>query len=343
MGQCYKAVNLDKKEAIRTYYYEQGAKLMEFSWQGNNFMLAVDHMMRTRWEGDRVLFIGDYTATYMTEQYWNANSPFLLDLKEEFGAEDLYGINWKIINPLPSKKQSRYLCNDVKKEYIDLKSQPIHWYFEKDGELIFAKIHPLSLMLCTSNGLGGGDFVGLNEKHVGEWVSCCYGIHLSDEQPEGYRKSPLFFSEEDNDYAAEYKATSLVDCVNTQIIKSVVKDNPTKNVHEEGLYLNESEREEIGLTINGRLMNRIKEELKTEEQKLLRSKKSDLIYANRDFLLMWDIATHFPYGTIPSEEKQRLLGSESILKTLTEEYRKEHNVEKWLKDRYPKNESPSSV
>lgn len=57
MGQYHKFMNFDKKEVVEVSGF---SKLMEWSYQGNDYLCAVEKLLKTKWKGDRVLVIGDY-------------------------------------------------------------------------------------------------------------------------------------------------------------------------------------------------------------------------------------------------------------------------------------------
>ena len=60
MGQYYLIANVDKKESLNTHSLDNGAKLMEWSYQGNRMVNALFNLLQTDWQGDRVYVVGDY-------------------------------------------------------------------------------------------------------------------------------------------------------------------------------------------------------------------------------------------------------------------------------------------
>ena len=97
MGQYYAAINFDKRQKVLPWDYVNGAKLMEFSWQGNNFMEAVENLLNNEWKGDRVLFVGDYAESYITDKAEFDYIPYLTSLADEFGTKDLSN---RLVKPL---------------------------------------------------------------------------------------------------------------------------------------------------------------------------------------------------------------------------------------------------
>ncbi len=188
MGQYYLIVNVDKKEYLYAHRYDNGLKLMEFSWIGNNMVNAMMNLMYTRWRGDRVYVVGDYADLEDENEVWY---PTLKELTEEFGIHDgdyknhpddysLYGLadaKFKHLDPEYTDQNDnglRYLYNHATKQVIDLKTCPeCNWG---------GKAHPLTLLLAMGNGRGGGDYwTKSNQNLVGSWVAASNQIELAKE------------------------------------------------------------------------------------------------------------------------------------------------------------------
>ncbi len=198
MGQYHKFMNFDKKEILEP---PGVLKLMEWSYQRNEYMLQIENLLKTTWKGDRVLVIGDYAPDFYEEEY---SSNLLKNIREEnkdYNVNNIYHYPYKIIenssfysNRLPS----RYIYNDTLKEYIDLKKQPIQWVcYDENLNLIDGnKIHPLSLVLSCCNGAGGGDYYAENIEQVGCWAETSGSLRLSDELLDlDYKEANLIFNE----------------------------------------------------------------------------------------------------------------------------------------------------
>ena len=215
MGQYHQFMNFDKKEVLSLPSLR---KLMEWSFQDNIYMLNLENLLKTTWKGDRVLVIGDYVDEYYDGEYSSEILKTIRKENKDYGINSVYDYPYKEIkcssfysNRLPS----RYIYNDLLKEYIDLKKQPLQWVdYDENLNLIGGyKIHPLSLVLACSNGAGGGDYYAKNAYEVGCWVNSSDHIILSDNKLEGdYKDSNLIFNEcskkEDNleiliDYISE--------------------------------------------------------------------------------------------------------------------------------------------
>ena len=183
MGQRHKFMNIDKKEQIETPVF---GKLIEWCYQNNSLMLHLEHLLKTEWKDDRVIVVGDYISdVYETSKY----KEFLKQVRNEnskYDIKSIYAYPYKIIKETSfysNRLPSRYIYNTLKKEYFDLKSQPIQslWYIEPINFITGDKFHPLGLLLACGNYGELGDYTGKNEEYVGSWAESSNSIFLSDE------------------------------------------------------------------------------------------------------------------------------------------------------------------
>jgi hypothetical protein len=151
MGQYYKPVNTEKSEYVYSHDYGNGLKLLEHSWIGNDFVSAVENLIKKdgKWYKNRIIWAGDYAETEPGEDgNW-------FDLA-----------NKKIYPPVIKDKTHRYLVNMDTKEFVDLKKVP----FDNDQ----MRLHPLPILTCEGNGNGGGDLhperAKGNTKLIGSWA-----------------------------------------------------------------------------------------------------------------------------------------------------------------------------
>lgn len=152
MGQYYKPIILGKRngivETFTSWDYDNGAKLMEHSYIGNNFVNAVINTIMTKYHGQaKLVWAGDYAE------------------EEPKSETNLYV---RAMEKTPNKKANqkdndsiRYIINVDKGEFVDL------WNVPSFGG---ARIHPLPLLTCEGNGQGGGDYFGCNMKYIGSWA-----------------------------------------------------------------------------------------------------------------------------------------------------------------------------
>lgn len=172
MGQYYKPVVLakNKRTVLQWMYshdFNNGLKLMEHSWIGNNFVRAFSSLIyRTPrivvWGGDYAEPCnGRKTNTYERCNDKNNISPSLIAFE----------------------KDCRYVINHTKNLFVDTTKVPritAKWVGDSDY-----RIHPLPLLTSEGNGSGGGDFFGDDPNHlVGSWARNL--ISVDDTAPADY-------------------------------------------------------------------------------------------------------------------------------------------------------------
>lgn len=177
MGQYYRAIvkmpngrlDIYNRDVIRDGKPEyMVAKLTEHSWWLNDFVNAVCLDVYKSKAHNRIAWIGDYAKTFLD----------CFDLKEH------NGLNKQQINRLCKRcwecegravehtdftPDGLFLINHTKKQYIDCTK----FYNDSimDDEWCF---HPLPLLTCIGNGLGGGDYCSptddSTEDLIGAWA-----------------------------------------------------------------------------------------------------------------------------------------------------------------------------
>lgn len=157
MGQYWKIANLSKREKFEDAPF---AKLMEWSYFGNFKVQTLCDFLATRWKGDEVVVVGDYT-------------------KRTFEGQNLYSIT-ESFNEIPLNKDEsenpyKYIYNHAKREFIDLSKC-------RKGSFGLT-IHPIPLLLAgAENGYGNGDYRGdeyNNKEFVGRWLDDVKHLELS--------------------------------------------------------------------------------------------------------------------------------------------------------------------
>ena len=150
MGQYFLPIVLnDNKKQPKAWVYSHnfgsGLKLMEHSWIKNHFVGAFESLILKNPEN--VVWCGDYADNV------KGCKTNLSDRCKE---------STKVTpTKITTLKESRYIINHDKKEFVDKTKVPT----DADGW----RIHPLPLLTCNSNGRGGGDFRGESEL-VGKWA-----------------------------------------------------------------------------------------------------------------------------------------------------------------------------
>lgn len=223
MGQYYLAINTNKKQYLSPYDFNCGAKLMESCYITNNgitnnYMSHLTQLMQTDWQDDDVIMLGDYADTVWAKskinknthpnakQYFNdlLNDPHYKKLKNKNAiSHDLitntfancYQSSIKNYPPI-----SQYLCNTKTKEYIDLYNLPIEYDYEDDktNETTYVSIYPLPLLIAVGNGLGNGDYYGINNHYVGYWADSSGYIVFRTQKPKDYIALNITFTENKN-------------------------------------------------------------------------------------------------------------------------------------------------
>ena len=155
MGQDYKFCNLQTKECVTSYDYDNLAKLLEHSWIQNHYVNVAEKLIskKGKWFGQAICWAGDYSPN---------------ELGEEENLYDICGRN--IIKPRVGKyRYFRFLINKTKKEFVDLDKVPVSSINENEEY----RLHPLPLLTCEGNKRGGGDFYGEDPTNlIGSWARC---------------------------------------------------------------------------------------------------------------------------------------------------------------------------
>jgi len=151
MGQYYfPIIKNDKTGEVKTFYshdYNNGLKLTEHSYIGNNFVDAV--LTQLTYGDDRLYWVGDYAEYDDLRKNPDCNIS-----AEEFDAITDAANN--LLNKQVDIKpiHLRYVFNLTKREYIDLDR------LKEEGprDAWDFVINPVPLLCSVGNGKGGGDY-----------------------------------------------------------------------------------------------------------------------------------------------------------------------------------------
>ncbi len=163
MGQYYKPINIDTQEYLISFDYDNGLKLMEHSYIGNNFVSEVMILLMNEWNGHKVIWGGDYAD--------NARFEFFNENYIKIRPENLNQFN------LVSLNKSNVFVNYDKKTYCKIDCCDI----DSDGW----QVNPIPLLLANSNGRGGGDY-RLDNEMVGAWAYDKVGLITIDNVPNDF-------------------------------------------------------------------------------------------------------------------------------------------------------------
>lgn len=178
MGQYYRPIIVaDNKTSIKAFLYSwdygNGAKLMEHSWQGNDFVSAFETLIYKN--PQRVVWAGDY-ADDCKGRKTNLNTRS--DNKEKLKLMPTEHL---------SVRRLRYVINHNKKQYVDKVRVPKgRWGW---------KIHPLPLLTAEGNNRGGGDYRQADPNGlIGSWARDL--ISVSGNRPKSYTEIEFNLIEE---------------------------------------------------------------------------------------------------------------------------------------------------
>lgn len=152
--------------SMSPHQYLNGAKLMEHSYIGNNFVNAFETLLIPggKYHKSMVIWAGDYAdveegVTLIDEEDGKSYNPNVYSMS--FGTE-IRPSNMNLDN-------YSYLVNHTQKSFVDKRK--------------FTKYHPLPLLTAEGNGGGGGNYKG-NSMLVGTWSRNL--ISLEQDVPEDY-------------------------------------------------------------------------------------------------------------------------------------------------------------
>lgn len=180
MGQRYNVV-IKNKNTIIAYNREVDgkytmAKLTEHSWWHNPFVSSITKLLYKN--PCQVAWIGDYSQTECTEEI----NPILFEFawgdeveKHKIHQDEMY-------------LDGKYLVNHTIEAYLDCDKYKARC---NNNDWI---LHPLPLLTAVGNGLGGGDYYGINKDQVGGWAWCT--ISVEDNIPVGYEELEYIFRED---------------------------------------------------------------------------------------------------------------------------------------------------
>lgn len=203
MGQYYKPVLIKQGDSgvkilgwMYSWDYENGLKLMEHSYLRNDFVSAFEGLLAPdgQFHKTAVVWAGDYADN---EQNTEANLYQLCEYTDKinptFISENVDS-NTQIKD---IKFKNKFIVNHTKKLFVDKNKCPVSQIYEdKEGNIYYTAIHPLPLLTCEGNGLGGGDFFYHRKrgmKHVGTWARDI--ISVENVVPDGYKELKPNFAE----------------------------------------------------------------------------------------------------------------------------------------------------
>lgn len=153
------------------------AKLMEHSWWFNEFVSTITRMLYHN--PMRIAWVGDYADDPDDYDFDEDGQIMLKKIYEAAWVEDskLLGVKKDML-----QLDGKFLVNHTDKIYVDCDQYRSLSDSDDTGWII----HPLPILTCIGNGLGCGDYEGINMDYVGSWYMS--EISVEDEVPAGYKK-----------------------------------------------------------------------------------------------------------------------------------------------------------
>jgi hypothetical protein len=197
MGEYFKPIILKKdwkkrKDIVEfstdSWSSNNGAKLMEHSWAGNNFVGLACFMLRHLYYGYPFVWASDYVEAeeVTTEAY--PQGVYIYGHGSNYADSEgcKYFLNYfnKEYEVIP---QYNYAVNLDKNEYVRIPK-----YNKKEH-----RVHPLPLLCCNSDGRGGGWYHGKTGlEYIGRWAYDRIGVANSRKAIEGMTEIKPDFKEE---------------------------------------------------------------------------------------------------------------------------------------------------
>lgn len=178
MGQYYRAYveSENQKGFVESWDFDNGMKLMEHSWVGNEYCNAVmylieDNPMRVGWVGDYSKDCAKYGGGQncpadIYDFCWGGSEDE--DLARKLIPEPPDNFLCDREHEYKNKSGTGYLVNHDTGQYVDLDK---YMLTNEPADKEWGGIpHPLPLLTCVGNGMGGGDYhSGRAFDMVGAW------------------------------------------------------------------------------------------------------------------------------------------------------------------------------
>ena len=200
MGQYYRAIV--KKQNGRIDVYNRNvvkngkseytfAKLTEHSWWYNDFVNAVCLDIYDHKERNRIAWIGDYATDFLKCRGLKTFNG-MDGRKIRRLAERCWNCDGKDVNETDFALDGLYLINHTKQEFINCTTYRLN---SEMGDKWC--LHPLPIMTCIGNGLGGGDYCDPTDDSTEEYIGCWAWdqISIENQPPTTYTEIEPIFKE----------------------------------------------------------------------------------------------------------------------------------------------------
>ncbi len=204
MGQYFNVVNLTKKELISPYDFDNGAKIMEHSWIGNEYVGVVLELLKPEksWYKNKIVWSSDYMdeEEFLSEQCeFGETPPKDLVFSHYYYKGEAYHTLFSFANQYftkikPAKKKRysyktyKYLLNHDTKQYVNLDTLPAKKHTENYNgtkKVYKFSVNPLPLLTAAGHGRGGGCYYSeVGQEFIGTWSG--NSISLEKQLPKGF-------------------------------------------------------------------------------------------------------------------------------------------------------------
>lgn len=178
MGQYYKVLMGKDEKITICHRMTDGiyvtAKLMEDAWWKDRYVASITEMLYKN--TSRVAWVGDFIdASDFPTGCKHLSNTYALNVKsKDIDGDELY-------------LDGKCLVNHTKKVYLNCDDYKLR------SNNCGCVIHPLPLLTAIGNGLGGGDYYGINTDDVGTWA--WNEISVENKPPVGYTEVKYTFLE----------------------------------------------------------------------------------------------------------------------------------------------------
>jgi hypothetical protein len=209
MGQYYKPAMIapdGRVLSMTSYAFDNGAKLTEHSWIGNDFVNAAISLIYN--SPKKVAWIGDYAYQQYGENEGEAYTKVMPLAEFQKYYDEVWGearedkdflpprlFSGRDLEILSHNTKGKFIVNHDKRVYIDM-TVYIRENTVNGGTWDGYCMNPLPLLTACGNGRGGGDFrwgrAGF--ENIGIWAfdTLEYTAHI----PGGYKEAIFYFDEQ---------------------------------------------------------------------------------------------------------------------------------------------------
>ncbi len=211
MGQYYKPINLKSFEFEESWDFDNGSKLMEHSWIGNDFVGSIMKLLTkgNKWYKGKIVWAGDYSKPI----YKKLNFYGLCCDEEDLEKGDI-----NLFNKIQSKEylseeeqKKAIIVNHSRKEYVKLSN-------------CREEINPLPLLTALGNGQGSGDYRGLDMSLIGRWALDKISVEFDENDLKDFTELETDFKEGEEEGESEENENQAIQKISEWVNNKEVKE-----------------------------------------------------------------------------------------------------------------------